>query len=161
MKHFLLSEKEESFVAKRLLVKVNEADHVAIAVKEIKAGTQVSEDLVTRQDIPQAHKVALERIPKGQPVIRYGVILGYALEDIEKGDWINEFMLELPTPPSVDDMEYGKKIVTDLPTPPVTTFEGYRNPNGGYAGTRNILGISTTVQCVTGVLNVAVKRIKE
>ena len=86
-------------------------------------------------------------------MIRYGVILGYALEDIEKGDWINEFMLELPTPASVDDMEYGKKIVTDLPTPPVTTFEGYRNPNGGYAGTRNILGISTTVQCVTGVLN--------
>ena len=71
-------------MAKRLLVKVNEADNVAIAVKEIKAGTQVSEDLVTRQDIPQAHKVALERIPKGQPVIRYGVILGYALEDIER-----------------------------------------------------------------------------
>ena len=59
MKHFLLSEKEESFVAKRLLVKVNEADNVAIAVKEIKAGTQVSEDLVTRQDIPQAHKVEM------------------------------------------------------------------------------------------------------
>ena len=53
-------------MAKRLLVKVNEADNVAIAVKEIKAGTQVSEDPVTRQDIPQAHKVALERIPKGR-----------------------------------------------------------------------------------------------
>ena len=127
---------------KRLLVKVNEADNVAIAVQEIKAGTQVAEDLVANQDIPQAHKIALEKIPKGKPVIRYGVILGYAMNDIEKGDWINEFMLELPTPP-------------------VTTFEGYRNPNGGYAGTRNILGISTTVQCVTGVLNVAVKRMKE
>lgn len=146
---------------KRLLVKVNEADNVAIAVQEIKAGAQVAEDLVANQDIPQAHKIALEKIPKGKPVIRYGVILGYAMNDIEKGDWINEFMLELPTPPSVDDMEYGTKIVKDLPTPPVTTFEGYRNPNGGYAGTRNILGISTTVQCVTGVLNVAVKRMKE
>jgi len=61
-------------VAKRLLVKVNEADNVAIAVKEIKAGTQVSEDLVTRQDIPQAHKVALERIPKGQPVLFWGML---------------------------------------------------------------------------------------
>ena len=81
---------------KRLLVKVNEADNVAIAVREIKAGTQVAEDL--------------------------GVILGYAMNDIEKGDWINEFMLELPTPPSVDDMEYGTKIVKELPTPPVTTF---------------------------------------
>lgn len=69
-------------------------------LKEIKAGIQIAEDLLTRQDIPQAHKVALTRIPKGKPVIRY-------------------------------------------------------------AGTRNILGISTTVQCVTGVLNVAVKRIRE
>ena len=93
-----------------------------IAVKEIKAGTQIAEDLVTRQDIPQAHKVALTRIPKGKPVIRYGVVLGYAMEDIEKGDWINEFMLELPTPPSVDHMTYGTNIVTDLPQAPRTTL---------------------------------------
>jgi galactarate dehydratase len=37
-----------------------------------------------------------------------------------------------------------------MPKAPVTTFEGYENPGGGYAGTRNILGIMTTVQCVTG-----------
>ena len=148
-------------MARRLLVKINEADNVAIAVQEIKAGTEVEKDLIARQDIPQAHKIALTKIPAGEPVIRYGVILGYAMNDIEKGDWINEFMLELPTPPSVDDMEYATNIVKDLPEAPVKTFEGYRNPNGGYAGTRNILGISTTVQCVTGVLNVAVKRIRE
>lgn len=143
-----------------LLVKVHNSDNVAIAVKPLPAGTEI-EGLHINQDIPQAHKVALEDIPTGSPVIRYGVILGYAMNPIKKGDWINEFMLELPTPPSVDDMEYGKNIVTDLPNPPVTTFEGYENPNGGYAGTRNILGISTTVQCVTGVLNVAVKKMKE
>ena len=148
-------------MARRLLVKINEADNVAIAVQEIKAGTEVEKDLIASQDIPQAHKIALTKIPAGEPVIRYGVILGYAMNDIEKGDWINEFMLKLPTPPSVDDMEYATNIVTDLPEAPVKTFEGYRNPNGGYAGTRNILGISTTVQCVTGVLNVAVKRIRE
>lgn len=143
-----------------LLVKVQESDNVAIAVKPLAAGSEV-EGLHINQDIPQAHKVALEDIPAGSPVIRYGVVLGYAIDSIRRGDWINEFMLELPTPPSVDDMEYGKNIVTDLPDPPVTTFEGYENPEGGYAGTRNILGISTTVQCVTGVLNVAVKRMKE
>lgn len=146
---------------KRLLVKLNEADNVAIAVQEIKAGTKVAEDLVTNHDIPQAHKVALKDIGAKEPVIRYGVVLGYAIEPIAKGDWINEFMLELPTPPSVKNMEYGKNIVTDLPKAPRKTFMGYRNPDGGYAGTRNILGISTTVQCVTGVLNVAVKRMKE
>ena len=142
-----------------LLVKINQSDNVAIAVQPLSAGSEV-EGIHINQDIPQAHKVALADIPKGSPVIRYGVILGYAMNPIKRGDWINEFMLELPTPPSVDDMEFGKNIVTDLPEPPVTTFEGYANPDGGYAGTRNILGISTTVQCVTGVLNVAVKKMK-
>lgn len=143
-----------------LLVKVHDSDNVAIAVKPLSAGTEI-EGLHINQDIPQAHKVALKDIPAGSPVIRYGVVLGYATDPIKQGDWINEFMLELPTPPSVDDMEFGKNIVTELPEPPVTTFEGYENPDGGYAGTRNILGISNTVQCVTGVLNVAVKKMKE
>ena len=144
-----------------LLVKIHNDDNVAIAVKEIPAGTEVMPGLVTNHDIPQAHKVALEDVGKGEPVIRYGVVLGYAMEPIKKGDWINEFMLTLPESPSLDDMEYGTNIVTELPDPPVTTFEGYKNPDGGYAGTRNILAIHTTVQCATGVLNVAVKKMKE
>src|SRR5206468_104511 len=40
------------------------------------------------------------------------------------------------------------------------TFEGYRNADGS-VGTRNVLGITTTVQCVAGVVNFAVKRIKD
>lgn len=144
-----------------LYVKIKDEDNVAIAVDEIKAGTEVMEGVIARHDIPQAHKIALCDIPKGQPVIRYGVVLGYALEDIKQGDWINEFMLELPTPPDVDNMEFATNIVTDLPEPPVKTWEGYKNPWGGPAGTRNILGISTTVQCVTGVLNVAVEKMRK
>lgn len=143
-----------------LYVKIKDQDNVAIAVKEIKAGTKVTEGVVARQDIPQAHKIALCDIPKGGAVIRYGVVLGYAVAPIGKGDWINEHMLELPTPPDLDSMQFSTNLVTDLPEPPVSTWEGYENPNGGPAGTRNILGISTTVQCVTGVLNVAVERMR-
>lgn len=142
-------------------IKINERDNVAIAVDAIPAGTTVIEGVVANQDIPQAHKIALCDIPQDAPVIRYGVTLGYAINPIKKGDWINEYMLHLPVLPSVDNMTFATNIVTDLPEPPVTTWEGYRNPNGGPAGTRNILGISTTVQCVTGVLNVAVKKMKE
>lgn len=145
----------------QLYVKIKDQDNVAILVQDIKAGTEVMEGLTARQDIMQAHKIALSDIPKGGEVIRYGVVLGYAINPIQKGDWINEHMLELPTPPKVDDMEFATNIVTDLPNPPVTTWEGYVNPWGGPAGTRNILGISTTVQCVTGVLNVAVERMKK
>ena len=144
----------------RTYIQINEADNVAIAVQEIAAGTEIMPGVVTKSVIPQGHKIALVPIPKDAPVIRYGVELGYALDDIEKGQWINEHMLRLPTPPALDDMPYAKNIRTDLPEPPRKTWFGYRNPEGGYAGTRNILGIQTTVQCVQGVLDVAVERIR-
>lgn len=145
----------------KLLVKVQDDDNVAIAVKPLRKGLDMGSGIITNEDIPQAHKVALSDIDVGMPIKRYGVILGYAIDDIKKGDWINEHMLRLPTPPLVDNMEYGINLNFNLPQAPRTTFEGYVNPNGGYAGTRNILAIHTTVQCVTGVLNVAVKKMKE
>ena len=142
-------------------IKMNENDNVAITVDAIAAGTIVMEGIIANENIPQGHKIALCDLAEGDAIIRYGVILGYAFVPIKKGDWINEHMLQLPTPPSLDEMKFATNIVTDLPEAPARTFLGYPNPNGGYAGTRNILGIVTTVQCVTGVLNNAVKRIKE
>jgi len=150
-----------SEIKRPLYIKISEKDNVAITVDVVAKGTTVVDDVVAHQEIPQGHKIALIDIPKDGEIIRYGVVLGYAINSIEKGDWVNEKMLTLPVPPEVDHMKFAVNIKTDLPTPPVTTFEGYRNPNGGYAGTRNILGISTTVQCVSGVLNVAVDRIKK
>jgi len=145
----------------RLFIKVHENDNVAIAVNELQAGTRLTDEITTSETIPQGHKIAFKDFNKGDAIIRYNVILGYVLQEIKKGSWINEHMLELPTPPLLDEMRSGINIVKDLPKASIRTFEGYRNPNGGFAGTRNILGISTTVQCVSGVLNVAVKRMKE
>lgn len=106
-------------MGKKLYVKIKEQDNVAIAVQEIKAGTVVEDGLTANQDIPQAHKIALSDIPENGEIIRYGVVLGYAKQDIRKGDWINEHMLHLPQRPSLDDMEYGTNIVKteDLPMP--------------------------------------------
>lgn len=146
----------------RRVVKIQEVDNVAIAVEPIAAGTQVDCGLTAREDIPQAHKIALCDIAEGAPVIRYGVVLGYAKEKILKGSWINEFMLDLPVPPALSELEFATEVLPyeKLPDPTAVTWEGYENPDGWYAGTRNILGISTTVQCVTGVVNAAVARMK-
>ena len=144
----------------RTYVQIKPEDNVAIAVHELKQGTEIMPGVITLSDIPQAHKIALTDIAKDEPVIRYGVVLGYAKDPIAKGQWINEHMLRLPTPPSLDDMPWGVNIRTDLPEPPVRTWMGYRNPEGGYGGTRNLLGIQTTVQCVEGTLNVALERIR-
>jgi len=141
-------------------IRIKPEDNVAIVVKEMAKGQELTPGVVTRSDIPQGHKVALCNIAKDGEIIRYGVVLGYALDEIPKGSWINENMLRLPTPPGLDEMRYGVNIRTDLPVAPRKTFMGYRNPEGGYAGTRNLLGIQTTVQCVQGVLDVAVERIR-
>ena len=144
------------------IIQIKDADNVAVAVGDIPAGTEVLPGVVTRQDVPQAHKIALRDIPKGGEIVRYGVVLGYAKDPIPTGAWINEHMLELPESPSVDDMPWGTNLVPAerLPDPPRTTWMGYRNAVGP-AGTRNLLGIVTTVQCAAGVLKVAVERIKK
>ncbi len=146
----------------RLYVKIKDQDNVVVAVQDLKAGTKVMEGLTVNQNIPQAHKIAVQDIPAGGEIIRYGVVLGYAIHDIKKGDWINEHMLDLPESPSVDEMEFGTSLVKteDLPMPTRTTWMGYKNSEGP-AGTRNLLGIVTTVQCAAGVLKVAVERIKK
>ena len=144
----------------RAYIQLNPRDNVAIAVQAVARGTELLKGVFALSDIPQGHKIALTDIPKDGEIIRYGVPLGYAVDPIARGQWINEHMLRLPEPPALDDMPYGVNIRNDQPEPPVRTWMGYRNPEGGYAGTRNFLGIQTTVQCVEGVLNAAVERMR-
>ena len=149
-------------MAERLTIQIKDNDNVVVAVHDLPAGTKTESGVVTRDPIPQAHKIALVDIPAGGEVIRYGVVLGYAKNDIPAGSWINEHMLDLPESPALTDMPWGTDIKTpdQLPTPPRTTWMGYRNKVGP-AGTRNLLGIVTTVQCAAGVVKVAVERIKK
>ena len=144
------------------VIRIKETDNAAVAVHDIPAGTQVLPGVTALQDIPQAHKIALCDIPRGGAIIRYGVRLGYAKDPIPAGAWINEHMLELPECPALDDMPWGTNLVSPdaLPDPPRSVWMGYRNAVGP-AGTRNLLGIVTTVQCAAGVVKAAVERIKQ
>lgn len=146
---------------KRTAIKLHERDNVAIAVDMIPSGAEALPGIKALHDIPQGHKIALLDIKEGSAVVRYGAVLGLALRDIMQGGLVNESTLRLPVAPELEAMRWGLNIVKDLPPAPRNTFEGFRNPWGGPAGTRNILSISTTVQCVTGVLNIAVQRIRQ
>ena len=144
-----------------LTIKINERDNVAVAIRDLKKGTALPDGTVTQTDIPQAHKIALCDIPAGGEVVRYGVVLGTMREDMPRGGWINETNLLMAPAPDLDKMEFATNLVTELPEPPVKTWMGYPNPWGeGPGGTRNILCINTTVQCVIGVVNDAISRIR-
>ncbi|HML47713.1 MAG TPA: SAF domain-containing protein, partial [Clostridia bacterium] len=140
----------------RPIIRLHPKDNVAVAVRALAAGTPLPDGLTTLEDTPQAHKIALQDIPAGGPVVRYGVTLGYANRNIPAGGWVQESMLRLPEPPGLDGMPFGTNVNTDLPKALIRTFWGYRHPANPYAGTRNLLAIHTTVQCVSSVLKVAV-----
>lgn len=144
-----------------LYITMHPEDNVAIVANEggLPIGTQFSCGLVLTDTVPQAHKVALVDIEQGGEVRRYNVVIGYALCAIKAGGWVNERVLHMP--PARDLV--GLPIATVKPTPQPAlegfTFEGYRNADGS-VGTRNILAITQTVQCVAGVTDFAVARIK-
>jgi len=143
-------------------IRLHERDNVVIVVNDqgVPAGTEFPDGLVTVDFIPQSHKVTLEDIPEGGQIIRYGQTIGYALAPIPRGSWVQEDQLRMPTAPPLDSLPLSTEVPETQAPLEGFTFEGYRNADGT-VGTRNILGITTTVQCVTGVLDHAVKRIKD
>ena len=144
------------------IIKAHPLDNVAVPVEDLPAGTEAASGIKAITDIPQGHKIALKDFRKGGEVIRYGVIIGRTLLDIPAGALIDENALEAPEQPDLDSIRWKKPDIKTEEFPPnlPSTFLGYEIPGRHFAGTRNILGIMTTVQCVAGVMNIVLEKIK-
>ena len=144
-----------------LTIRMHERDNVAIVANDggLAPGAVLSSGLTLRDRVPQGHKVALVDLPADAAVLRYGIPIGYAVKDIPAGSWVHERLLRMPAARELDNLPIA--TVKPKAQPPLEgyTFEGFRNPDGS-VGTRNILAITTTVQCVAGVVDFAVQRIK-
>lgn len=151
----------EQVSAPNRLLRVNARDNCAVVVTEggLPAGAVVDEGLTLRDDTPQAHKVALHGIAAGAPVVRYGEVIGHAVETIPAGAWIREEMLRLPEAPALDRLAESPSPPPELPPLDGYTFDGYPNDDGT-AGTKNLLGLTTTVQCVAPTVEYAARRIR-
>ncbi|NIF92934.1 galactarate dehydratase [Burkholderia sp. Cy-637] len=144
-----------------LYIRVHPDDNVAIVVNDggLPAGAQFADGLSLCEGVPQGHKVALVDLKEGDPVLRYHVVIGYASKDLPRGSWVNERTLRMPEPPGLENLPLATRKAPEQAPLEGYTFEGYRNADGS-VGTRNILAITTTVQCVSGVVEFAVERIK-
>jgi galactarate dehydratase len=145
-----------------VIIKIAKEDNVGVVadINGLLEGTLLKDGTRLSQNIPTGHKVALNDIAEGGKIIRYGQIIGSANRVIHRGEWVHESLISLPAPPDLDSIP-----ISDDPKPEPAplegySFKGYRNPDGS-AGTRNILGITISVQCVAGFTNFVVKRIKE
>ena len=135
------------------------ADNVAIVVRDIDAGTPVDAGITLTERIPQGHKVLLENLEKGSEIRRYNVVIGHLSEDLLAGSWVNEVRLTIPEAPGTTGLPISTRVADPGPALEGKTFQGYRNADGT-VGTRNLLGITTTVQCVSGIVEHAVRRIR-
>ncbi|WP_339251610.1 galactarate dehydratase [Sporosarcina sp. FSL W8-0480] len=153
---------DQGVEVKPISIKMNALDNVTIVGNDngLPAKTNLQEGIQLIQRTPQGHKVALKDFQEGDAIIRYGEIIGFADREIPKGSWIRETMLRMPEAPKLSELEHGINVEPLEPFKETYTFMGYPNPDGSF-GTKNLLGITTSVQCVTGVLGFAVEKIKK
>lgn len=144
-----------------IIVKIDQSDNVAIVANDggLHPGTEVPGGVVLKDFVPQGHKFTLEAIETGGDVVRYGEVIGQAVVDLPVGSWLNDRHIRIPEAPALDDLPLATRKFDDSPALEGYTFEGYRNADGS-VGTKNVLGIMTSVQCVTGVADHVVRKVK-
>ncbi|HEV7893172.1 MAG TPA: altronate dehydratase family protein [Pyrinomonadaceae bacterium] len=137
----------------RNVIRIHEADNVAVALAPLAAGEGVSAGdtrVETLEEVPRGHKVALAGIGAGEPVFKYGFPVGLATRDVRAGEWVHGHNLRTALGESV---EYRYEPRPAAPRTPAhlagdgRTFLGYRRPDGR-TGTRNEIWIVNTVACV-------------
>ena len=126
------------------VIRLHPNDGVVIARATLLPGTPVADGVAASERIPAGHKVAVRPIAAGEPVRRYGQIIGFAADAIAPGQHVHVQNC------GMGDFakDYGYAVdakPTDYANTPMT-FDGIRRPDGRVA-TRNYIGILTSVNC--------------
>ena len=137
---------------------IHKADNVAVVLRPHKKG-EVVEGVTLLEDIPQAHKVALKDIKKGENIIKYGNPIGHATSDIKAGMHVH--VQNVAT--NLDDVinyKYEPNYPEVLGYKSDRTVDVYERYNGEY-GIRNELWIIQTVGCVSGMARDIIETFKK
>ena len=128
-----------------LYLRLNPADDVVIACRELETGTNLlQESVVCRERIPAGHKVATRAVAKGDPLRRYAQIIGFATQPIAPGQHVHVHNLEVRA--FARDYAFGETYQpTEFVAEPAT-FQAIVRADGSVA-TRNYIGILSTVNC--------------
>ena len=139
-----------------LALKLHPDDNVAIARASIPQGTVVAEfgNIVVLAEVPAAHKIALAHVNPGDPVLRYGQIIGFATKSIEPGDYVHTHNLEMAA--FERDYAFGEDAKVASPAASPVTFQGFVRADGRVA-TRNYIGVVSTVNCSSTVTKMVVE----
>jgi len=134
-----------------LTVRLSPADNIVVARVDVLPNTDlVGEDVRTAGRVPAGHKVATRPIAAGEPVRKFNQIIGFAKADIAPGEHVHVHNC------AMGDFERDYAVGADVrnvemvPEAERPSFQGYLRENGK-VGTRNYIGILSTVNCSASV----------
>lgn len=136
-----------------LTLRLHPADNVVVVKRPLKPGVELECGplrIKVAKGIPPGHKLAVAEIPGGTPVTKYGQTIGFAKGRILPGEHVHTHNVELRD--FGRDYAFGvdARPVAYRPAAEMRSFPGYARP-GGKAGTRNYIGIISSVNCSAGV----------
>ena len=133
------------------LIHIHPRDNVAVALQDIAEGTTISLDSFTctaKENIARGHKIALQEISEGAPVIKYGNVIGLAKQEIRPGEWVHVHNVRTGLSEGAE-YTYDHQVF-ELPVVADKTFQGFRRKDGR-AAIRNEIWIVPTVGCVNSI----------
>lgn len=127
-------------------IRLHGDDNVIVALEDLAAGEVLDEHGITLSGpVPRGHKIATAPIAAGGRVFRYGQIIGEAICAIAPGDHVHTHNLGMGD--HAQDYAFASEArPLDLPVTTGRTFMGYHRADG-QVGTRNYLGVLTSVNC--------------
>ncbi|MEO1793337.1 MAG: altronate dehydratase family protein [Pseudomonadota bacterium] len=135
---------------------LNARDNVVVAVDGVPPGGSAHGIAATGR-VLRGHKMAIAKIEAGAPILKFGQIIGFADGEIAPGDHVHTHNCRY----AEFDRDYAFATAQRAPEPvtaPQPTFEGFARTNGR-TGTRNFIGILTSVNCSASVARLMADRI--
>src|SRR5579871_4065578 len=111
------------------MLRLNANDNILVATRVVEKG-ESQDGVTTTARIMRGHKMANRRIAKGEPIRKFGQIIGFAKNDIVPGDWVHEHNVEMGE--LSHDYAFAQAARNEflLPEAERATFQGYRRKNG-------------------------------
>lgn len=128
-------------------IRLHQDDNVAVLREDCEAGALMGDGIVASEAIASGHKIALRPIAEGRTVFKYGQPIGAASKDIAQGDHVHAHNVSARI--NTARAEPGS-VPFPPPVEPQPMFDGYRRA-GGRVGTRNYVGILSSVNCAATV----------
>jgi altronate hydrolase len=144
-----------------LLIRLSEADNVAVARVDLVPGqslTLSAASLQARDAVPAGHKLAIAAIDAGAKVLKYGQAIGVATRPIQPGEHVHVHNVAMIA--SASDHDAGSTFQPVAPVRPAASFRGFMRSDGR-VGTRNYLGVISSVNCSATVCRHIARAIDE